>query len=226
MRKYLLGLFKFLFYKSVSLFSIIDYISKISRNAKIYRCAKILESSVDDYSYIAPQTELLRANIGKFCSIGKNCKLGLPSHEIYNISTHPIFTRSNNGTKISWTKSNFEKETPYLNIGNDVWIGANVIIMSGLNIGNGVIIGAGAVVTKNIPPYAIVAGVPAKIIKYRFDKDIISLLEESKWWDMPETFLKRHIGFFQHKTNKSEIIDFVKEINKSKRITLKSSHKR
>ena len=80
-------------------------------------------------------------------------------------------------------------------IGADVWIGANALIKGGVSIGVGAVIGAGAVVVKDIPPYAIVGGVPAKIIKYRFPDDIIELLLLSKWWELSEDVLKLNADF-------------------------------
>jgi len=84
-------------------------------------------------------------------------------------------------------------------IENDVWIGANSVIMPGVKVGNGAIIGANAVVTKDVPDYAIVGGVPAKIIKYRFDEKTISSLLELKWWDLDKAIIKENIELFQEK---------------------------
>ena len=84
-----------------------------------------------------------------------------------------------------------------LKIGNDVWIGSHVLVNGGVHIGNGACIGAGAVVVKDVPPYAIVGGVPAKIIRYRFSEDIITKLQGLQWWDMPEEKLKENINLFQ-----------------------------
>lgn len=88
-----------------------------------------------------------------------------------------------------------------INIGNDVWIGTNASILSGVTIGNGVVIGAGSVVTKDVPNYAIVAGSPARIIKYRFSEEIIQLLNEVCWWDLPISVIKENIDLFKTEPN-------------------------
>jgi chloramphenicol O-acetyltransferase type B len=82
-------------------------------------------------------------------------------------------------------------------ISHDVWIGQNTIIMSGLQIGVGAVIGAGAVVTRDVPAYAVVGGVPAQIIKYKFDEKLQNDLLESKWWDMSEEWMENNFSLFQ-----------------------------
>ena len=92
----------------------------------------------------------------------------------------------------------FDKERGLINkIGNDCWLGADVTLIGGVEIKDGAVVLANAVVTKDVPPYAIVGGVPAKIIRYRFSEDVIAKLEELKWWDMPEEDIKTHLPFFQ-----------------------------
>jgi len=197
MYKYLLGLFMNLFNKGVSLFALIDNKSYVNRKAKINRQVKIFDSKIDSYSYVGSHSEILCTDIGKFCSIATNCSIGLATHSIKNISTSPIFTAKNNGTGCTWAKIDVFQESHRVTIGHDVWIGKNVIIMGGLNIGDGAIIGAGSIVTKDVPPFAIAVGLPAKIIKYRFDESIIEKLTELKWWNMSEDILKDNIDLFQ-----------------------------
>lgn len=120
--------------------------------------------------------------IGKYCSIAIGVSIGAFKHPLDLLSTNPIVYDNN--------KYLLDKGNKGVTIGNDVWIGAKAIILPDITIGDGAVVGANAVVTKDVPPYAIVVGVPAKIIKYRFDKEIIDQLLNLKWWDYPEEFIK------------------------------------
>jgi acetyltransferase-like isoleucine patch superfamily enzyme len=207
MSKYILGFLMNLFNPAVSLFSWVDSKSLISKKAKIYFGTKIYNSTIDSFSYIGPKTEIVYSDIGKFCSIANNCSIGLASHSLNNISTSPIFTSKKSGTGYSWSTFNTYEESHRVNIGNDVWIGTKSIIMGGIKIGDGAIIGAGAIVTKDVPSYSIVAGIPAKVIKYRFDEQIIQKMLELQWWNASEDFLKKNIKIFQRINIKLEDLD-------------------
>lgn len=206
MIKYILGWLNNIFNPSTSLIVLIDNKSRISRKSKIWRFCKIYKSTISSYSYIGPNSKVVFASIGKFCSIAGNCTIGVGKHSLENISTSPIFTSKINGTGYSWTKIIPNNEYQKIIIGNDVWIGTNVTIIGGITIGDGAIIGAGAIVTKDIPPYAIAVGVPAKVIKYRFEKPLINKLLEIQWWNKTENQLKNSISLFQNsKLNISEL---------------------
>lgn len=187
--------FKSLFSKSVAFSARVEY-SCVNPKAKVWRKAKIFHSSIEAYSYVGPGSRVIYANIGKFCSIS-DAIIGMGSHPLTNIATSSLFTGKRNGTGYSWVKKSCFDEFKTITIGNDVWIGTRAIIMSGVNIGNGAVVGAGAIVTHDVPPYAIVAGVPAKVIRYRFPQGLIDKLEEAKWWDLPDDVLKEHINLFQ-----------------------------
>lgn len=198
MIKYLLGFFKFLFKRGVSFLALVDAASFIEKNVRIYRFAKLVQSSVGRFSYIGPRTKLVCASVGKFCSIAPDCCLGLASHTLAFRSTSPIFTERKNALGIVWTTKNFFNPAKRVEIGNDVWIGERVIVLGGVHVGDGAVIGAGAIVTKDVPAYAIVGGVPAKIIRYRFSPETISSLQKMQWWNWADDELVRRIDEFQH----------------------------
>jgi len=172
----------------------------LDKKTVIYRNAKIRGSEVGAYSYISPNTVIENAQIGRFCSISDHCRIGMGTHNTNQISTSPIFTQKVNGTKARWVDKNVN-DSPFrkVRVGNDVWIGSRAMILGGVTVGDGAVVGAGAVVTKDVPAYAIVAGVPAKVIKYRFPDRLIELLMDFKWWYYPEDVLREHISRFQKK---------------------------
>lgn len=174
--------------------------SQVSRKAKVYRFAKLDHASIGDYTYIGPGAQIVYASIGKFCSIAGNSKIGMPMHPIHFLSTSPIFYSPKNATGSSWVKKNlYFNEFERCTIGNDVWIGANAIVMGGVTIGDGAVVAAGAVVTKDVPPYAIVGGVPAKFIKYRFDEPLLKAIQSSNWWDKDDLEIRSKIESFHVK---------------------------
>ncbi len=131
------------------------------------------------HSYIARNAQAAYLTVGKYCSIGPNFCCGLGIHPTNLMSTSPYFYRG---------KVEEHKQTT---IGNDVFVGANVTILDGVTIADGAVIGAGAVVTKDIPPYAIAVGVPAKVIKYRFDDETIEKLLKEQWWNKSEEEIQK-----------------------------------
>jgi len=143
-------------------------------------------------SYIGRHSRV-EGKVGRFTSIGDNVGFNRGKHPINfpYVSTSPMFysMRKQNGHTFA-EEQLFDETGEDVYIGNDCWIGERVFLVSGIKIGDGAVVYAGAVVTKDVPPYAVVAGVPAKIIKYRYDEDTIKFLTELKWWDMDISWLK------------------------------------
>lgn len=207
MLKYILGILKNLFNPAVSLFVKIDNKSRISHKAKVYECVQVSNSTMGDYSYVGRNSRVIYADIGKFCSIAGETKIGMGTHTLDKISTSPIFTESKNGTKHSWVKVSAVNPFKRVIVGNDVWIGVRTMVMGGVKIGDGAVIGAGSIVTKDVPPYAVVVGVPAKVVRYRFPREQIEALLAHPWWCLPEEQLRERIELFQSSDNIEESIN-------------------
>lgn len=130
---------------------------------------------VGNYNYFGANTSVFSTIISNYCSIAPNVTLGPGDHNLKNISTC-IRVMEKIGTHVD-----LEREECV--IGNDVWIGANVVVLRGVHVGDGAVLAAGAIVNEDVPPYAVVGGVPAKIIKYRFSSEMIKKIQESQWFD-------------------------------------------
>ena len=176
--------------------------SKFGKNIWIHSKTNVKDSLVGNYTYIQDHSRLERCIIGSFCSIGDNVKVLSATHPTKDfVSTNPVFFSTAGQCLKSFVQEIAFDEYKLIDgygavIGNDVWIGSNAIILGGVTIGDGSIIAAGAVVTKDVPPYAIVGGVPAKVIRYRFAEEQIAELLADPWWNKPEDWLISHARDF------------------------------
>lgn len=207
MKKYIYGFLINLFNFNISKLVFIDDKSTVKTNTRIYSKCQIFNSNIGSYTYVARNTSIVHANIGAFCSISNNVRIGMGQHSINSISTSPIFYSKNNALGMSWGLKNEFEEFQKVNVGSDVWIGTGAMIMSGVSIGHGAIIGAGAIVTKDIPNYAIVVGIPGKIIKYRFGAKQIKSLIDSEWWNWSEKDIRDRIHLFESDEVSEEILN-------------------
>ena len=174
---------------------------------KINKYTYLHQVQMDDYSYIGSNSSIINTTIGKFCSIADGVKIGGGMHPTHTfVSTHPAFFSTHKQCGTTFADISYFNETGHTSIGNDVWIGANAIIMDNITIGDGAIIGAGAVVTKNIPPFSIALGVPAKVIKYRFNAQEIDFLVQLQWWNKPVGWLKKNFKYFHNIQNFKNLI--------------------
>jgi acetyltransferase-like isoleucine patch superfamily enzyme len=142
------------------------------------------ECKVGKYTYIGKNCNLTKVSIGNYCSIANNVSIGQGEHLLEMISTSSVFY-----------ENAYEKLTQKdCIIENDVWIGSDSIILRGVTISTGAVVGANSVVTKDVPAFAIVAGCPAKILRYRFDNDKITEILKSHWWEHDKEMAKEIIG--------------------------------
>ena len=167
---------------------------------KIYKHSRLRDSEFGDFSYAARNCQIYNTRIGKFTCIGPNVNTGMGAHPSAEfVSSHPLFYSTlGQSSGLVIVDNNLFDEFPETQIGNDVWIGNNVTVRYGVKIGDGAIIGSGAVVTKDVEPYSIVGGVPAKTIKYRFTPEQIDFLQQIRWWDKDLEWIKANKDLFRN----------------------------
>lgn len=167
--------------------------SLIQRNGMLYTV------KFGRLSYTGKNFTAWHCEIGSFCSISWNVSIGGANHDYTRVTTHSFLYSDDFG--LMGEHEGYDRFSEPCVIGNDVWIAANACICRGVTIGDGAVIAAGAVVTHDVEPYTIVAGVPARPIKKRFDDNVISLLLKSRWWELPGAVIREHFDLFNSKAD-------------------------
>lgn len=170
--------------------------SRVGRHCSIDRQNLLLNVTLGDRSYTGPWCMLFHAEVGRYCSISYRVTIGPPDHNYHRLSSHPFIYDPKFGLFEESEELRNEKFSRPCRIGHDVWIGCNATILRGVEVGNGAVIGAHALVNRDVPPYAIVAGIPARIIGYRFSREVIAELERIRWWEWPEEKIRKHHTLF------------------------------
>lgn len=161
---------------------------RLGRHVAIGERVVLREVTIGDYSYFERHAEAIYTTIGKFCSIASNTRINALEHPVERLTTHKVSYRPNEYFRYLGVDGEFRERRrgKPVTIGNDVWIGHGAVIMPGVTIGNGAVIGANAVVTRDVDPFEIVAGVPARRLRPRFPREIIDRIEALAWWDWPQ----------------------------------------
>ena len=190
----------------ISHFAKVNENTVLEGNNYIGRWSSVKNTKIGFASYIGSKTTLNNVKIGRYCSIGSNISIIDGKHPTDTFaSTHPAFYAANNASQLKYITENKFQEFSFaddkgtvVEIGNDVWIGNDVHIIGGVKIGDGAVVGSCALVTKDVEPYAIVGGVPAKVIKKRFTEDTIQKLLDTKWWNKDIDWIRTHAEDFDN----------------------------
>ena len=160
---------------------------RLGRYAAIGERVILREVTVGDFSYFERHAEAIYTGIGKFCSIAANSRINALEHPLERLTTHKLTYRPNEYFRYLGVDDQFRerRRAKRVTIGHDVWIGHGGVVMPGVSIGNGAVVGANAVVTRDVEPYWIVAGSPARVLRSRFEPAIAERIERLAWWDWP-----------------------------------------
>lgn len=172
---------------------------RLGRYVSVGERVILREVTVGDFSYFERHTEAIYASIGKFCSIAANSRINALEHPMERLTTHKVSYRPNEYFRFLGVDGTFRerRQAKRVVIGHDVWIGHGAVVMPGVGIGNGAVIGANAVVTRDVPAYTIVAGVPARPLRRRFPEEVALRIERLGWWDWTPEKLARAVPDMQ-----------------------------
>jgi len=171
--------------------------SRIHPTSKVESGCTVVASSIARHSFCGYDCSILNCDIGSFCSLASRVTIGGVAHPIDFVSTSPAFLSHKDSIKQKFAHHSY-LPTIRTMIGNDVWIGEGAYIKAGVSVGHGAIVGMGSVVTKDVAPYAIVAGNPARLIRMRFDQETVDALLAMAWWDMGDDELRRVSQYFNN----------------------------
>lgn len=169
--------------------------SVLGEHVSLQRNNMVYSARIGRYSYTGRNTTIWHADIGAFCSISWNVSIGGANHDYNRLTTH-AFLYSGEFGLLPEGETGYDRFDRPCIIGNDVWIAANACICRGVTVGTGAVVAAGAIVTQDVEPYTIVAGVPARPIKKRFSEDVIARLLASRWWELPGEDIRTNYELF------------------------------
>lgn len=164
--------------------------STVHPTSKLEAGSQFVNSTMAKHSFCGYDCSILNCDVGAFCSIASRVTIGGIAHPMHFVSTSPVFLSHRDSVKAKFSRHDY-LPTIRTTIGNDVWIGDGTFIKAGISIGDGAVVGMGSVVTKDVAPYAIVAGNPARLVRYRFEPEVIQALLRMAWWNLDDHALAR-----------------------------------
>lgn len=185
--------------------------SVLSHHCRIDRNNHLYFANFGRYTYTGMNTVVMHATIGAFCSISWNVSIGGANHDYTRVTQHSFLYNSHDNLRTDESEIIYDRFSGSVKIGNDVWIASGAVITRGVTIGDGAVVAANAVVTKDVPPFAIVVGSPARVIKYRFEKQIIDILSELKWWNLDSEFITQHFDVISSQPTISSLTQMLNE---------------
>jgi acetyltransferase-like isoleucine patch superfamily enzyme len=186
-------------------FSCLGDFCRVDRNNHLFKI------TLGRYSYTGMNAVIMHSNIGAFCSISWNVSIGGANHDYTRIAQHSFLYNIYDNIRPESTDVPYDRFQLPVTIGNDVWIGSGAVIMRGVLVGDGAVIGANSVVTNDVPPYAIVVGSPARVIKYRFKPEVIELLLKLKWWSWPIDKIKANFILLSNQPDIKNLQEMLKD---------------
>jgi len=179
---------------------------------KVYKYARLRDVSIGHFSYVSRGTQVYNAEVGKFTCIGPETIIGPGEHPVRGyISSHPAFYSMLAQAGKTFSDKDYVEEIPRTIVGHNVWIGARAIIRAGVTIGDGAVIAAGAVVVKDVAPYTVVGGVPAIVMRNRFDDETRKLVQRSEWWNWSTEKLAKHADAFRDERKFMELMKIAED---------------
>jgi acetyltransferase-like isoleucine patch superfamily enzyme len=189
---------------------VLDAKSTLGRHSVLFAGVRLVDAQIGNYSYLQTRTQVFNAEIGAFCSIAAEVVIGLVDHPTHFISSSPVFYDNTQPLPYAFIDAPLAvARLPRTVIGADVWMGHRAMIKAGVTIGAGAVVGAGALVTKDVPPYSIVVGAPAKVLRVRFEPTVIIGLLRTRWWELPDQTL---VELAQHFDNPQEFISAIDKL--------------
>ena len=170
--------------------------SFVPSTSKVESGSVVINSIFGEHSFCGYDCSFINCTVGRFCSIASRVVVGGARHPIEYVSTSPVFLSHKESIKKKFSRHEYHWEARTL-IGSDVWIGEGVFVKGGITIGTGAVIGMGSVVTKDVPPYAIFAGNPARLIRFRFSDEVVEGLLRSEWWNFSDDELQASAIYFK-----------------------------